>query len=56
MAHRDLELLSYLLRIQRKENFPFPNPANVPELSVIDQAQVTPPTCELIIVATGIEN
>lgn len=43
MAHRDLELLSYLLRIQRKENFPFPDPADAPELSVSDQAQVTHP-------------
>lgn len=43
MAHGDLGLLSYLLRIQQKENFPSPNPANDSEPSVIDQAQATCP-------------
>lgn len=43
MAFRYLGLRSCLLRIQREENVPFPNLANVPELSVIDQAQVTCP-------------
>lgn len=40
MTPRDPGLPSYLIRIKKKEHFPFPNPANVPELSATDQAQV----------------
>lgn len=42
MVSGDLGLPSYLLKIWRKGNFPFLNPAFA-ELSVIDQAQVTCP-------------
>lgn len=42
-APRDLRLPSVLLGSQRKMDFPFPNPAKFPQLSIPDWPQVTSP-------------